>query len=84
MGQPVLKYLLDSVIVIDHFNGIEPATAFLAEQGSECALSAITRAEVLVGFDDDSEPLALVPLQGDFDMFRTPVRCKHKAPRPQA
>lgn len=54
-----MRYLLDSVILIDHFNGIEPATAFLREQGDECALSAITRAEVLVGFDTKNETLAL-------------------------
>lgn len=54
-----MRYLLDSVIVIDHFNGIGQASAFLAEHGSECALSVITRAETLAGFDEDTEPLAL-------------------------
>jgi predicted nucleic acid-binding protein len=54
-----VKYLLDSVLVIDHFNGIEAATRFLAEHGSECALSVITRAEVLAGFDDEVAELAL-------------------------
>lgn len=54
-----MKYLLDSVIVIDHFNGIDLATQFLAERGSACALSVITRAETLAGFTADTEPLAL-------------------------
>lgn len=54
-----MKYLLDSVIVIDHLNGIGPATSFLADHGSACALSVITRAEVLAGFSDTTEPLAL-------------------------
>jgi hypothetical protein len=45
------RYLLDSVIVIDHLNGISAATAFLREQFSVCAISVITRAEVLAGFD---------------------------------
>ena len=54
-----MKYLLDSVIVIDHFNGIEAATRYLAEHGSACAVSVITRAEVLAGFDQDHAPLAL-------------------------
>jgi len=54
-----VKYLLDSVILIDHCNGIEAATCFLAEHGSACALSVITRAEVLAGFDDDAMELAL-------------------------
>ena len=51
-------YLLDSVILIDHFNNVEAATAFLAEHGSECAISVITRAEVLAGFTMRTEPLA--------------------------
>lgn len=53
-----MSYLLDSVIVIDHFNGIECATTFLAENGSASAISVITRAEVLTGFDASTEPLA--------------------------
>ncbi len=53
-----MKYLLDSVIVIDHFNGVEAATIFLAEHGSVCAVSVITRAEVLTGFDVKTESLA--------------------------
>ncbi len=59
MGSEALKYLLDSVIVIDHFNGIGSATTFLKEQGNECALSVITRAEVLTGFNTETEPIAL-------------------------
>ncbi len=55
----VLKYLLDSVILIDHFNGIEQATRFLEDQGAQSAVSVITRAEVLVGFSEEAEPLAL-------------------------
>lgn len=46
-----LRYLLDSVILIDHFNGIDAATEFLSRHFAACALSAITRAEVLAGFD---------------------------------
>lgn len=62
-----MRFLLDSVVLIDHFNGIEPATTFLREQGSECALSVITRAEVLTGFDAETEVLALELL----DLFPT-------------
>jgi hypothetical protein len=47
-----VKYLLDSVIVIDHFNAVAAATEFLSEHGKDCALSVITRAEVLAGFDE--------------------------------
>jgi predicted nucleic acid-binding protein len=50
-GAGALKYLLDSVILIDHFNGREVASRWLADHGRESALSVITRAEVLAGFD---------------------------------
>ena len=43
--------LLDSVIVIDHLNGIDKATAYLKKVGERAHVSAITRAEVLSGFD---------------------------------
>lgn len=45
-----MNLLLDSVILIDHFNGVAAATAFLADRHLEAALSVITRAEVLAGF----------------------------------
>ena len=51
-------YLLDSVIVIDHFNGVDAATQFLSRNRSECVISVITRAEVLAGFTDADAPLA--------------------------
>lgn len=53
-----MKLLLDSVIVIDHLNGIELATRYLSAHGADCAVSVITRAEVLAGFDDASAALA--------------------------
>lgn len=53
-----MRYLLDSVILIDHFNGIEAATTFLADHGSSCAISVITHAEVLTGFDLRTVPIA--------------------------
>ena len=54
-----MKHLLDSVIVIDHFNGIAAATDFLTEHGKTCAMSVISRAEVLAGFDDETAALAM-------------------------
>lgn len=54
-----MRYLLDSVIVIDHFNDINGATTFIAEHAAQIALTVITRAEVLTGFEADSEALAL-------------------------
>ena len=48
-----MRWLVDSVILIDHFNGINAATQFIADECDNIALSPITRAEVLVGFDDN-------------------------------
>lgn len=53
-----MNYLIDSVIVIDHFNGISAATDFLADHVSVSAISVITRAEVLAGFNEDETSLA--------------------------
>ncbi|MGY6555819.1 MAG: PIN domain-containing protein [Wenzhouxiangella sp.] len=50
-----MKYLLDSVIVIDHLNAIQPATEFLRLHGDLSAISIITRAEVLAGCSERQE-----------------------------
>ena len=46
-----MKVLLDSVILIDHFNGRAEATEYLRQERASAVISVITRAEVLVGFD---------------------------------
>ena len=46
-----MKLLLDSVILIDHFNGIVEATRYLSAHHADAAISVITRAEVLTGFE---------------------------------
>ena len=43
-------FLLDSVILIDHFNNVPEATSFIREHIDHLAISVITRSEVLVGF----------------------------------
>ena len=53
----MLKYLVDSVILIDHFNGIDQATNWIADRYSELAVSVITRAELLTGFDDGEDTM---------------------------
>ena len=45
-----MKLLLDSVILIDHFNGVSAATQYLSEHHTDAVISVITRAEVLTGF----------------------------------
>lgn len=62
-----MRYLLDSVVLIDHFNGIPEATTFLVDHREEAAVSVISRAEVLVGFDGESRTLA----RGLLDRFPT-------------
>ncbi len=57
-GEPSHPVLLDSVILIDHFNGIEQATSYLDDVWEVASISAITRAEVLTGFEPADEPLA--------------------------
>ena len=52
-----MNVLLDSVIVIDHLNGIEAATRYLAQHRGAAAISVITRAEVLAGLDRDEGAL---------------------------
>jgi predicted nucleic acid-binding protein len=53
MGILDRELLLDSVIVIDHFNGVEMATAFLALNRHRAAISPVTRIEALSGVPDD-------------------------------
>lgn len=60
-----MRYLLDSVILIDQFNGIAAATAFLADNADDCSISVITRAESLAGFAEEAEQrVALDALSG--------------------
>ena len=58
-GGGPLRLLLDSVILIDHFNGRPEATRYLVSIASEAALSVITRAEVLAGFDPEDRVTAV-------------------------
>ena len=47
--------LLDSVILIDHFNDISKATNFILGLNPEkTSISVISRAEILVGFDENT------------------------------
>lgn len=50
--------LLDSVVLIDHLNGLAPATQYVqALNPNETAISVITRAEILVGVAEADEAL---------------------------
>ena len=57
-----MTLLLDSVILIDHFNRIAEATAYLRQVRDRAAISVITRAEVLTGFETSDRQQATVLL----------------------
>ncbi|KAA3617374.1 MAG: type II toxin-antitoxin system VapC family toxin [Calditrichaeota bacterium] len=44
-------YLIDSVILIDHLNGIKEATDWLLKNSERSVISVISRAEILAGID---------------------------------
>lgn len=58
MDEQGVKFLLDSVILIDHFNGIPQASAYLEAARRDAGISVITRAEVLTGFPPEHIALA--------------------------
>lgn len=49
------KYLVDTVIIIDHLNGIKKATDWLLKNSEISLISVITRAEVLSGTEDNEK-----------------------------
>ncbi len=52
----MLERLIDSVILIDHLNGIDKATKYIDGLNPEdTAISVITRAEILAGLDEKAE-----------------------------
>ncbi|GAG09217.1 unnamed protein product [marine sediment metagenome] len=54
----MIERLVDSVILIDHLNGIDKATKFVLDLApNETAISVITRAEILVGIDEKEEAI---------------------------
>jgi hypothetical protein len=55
MGSLGRELLLDSVILIDHLNGVGKATAYLSLNRHRAAVSAITRAEVLTGAAEEDQ-----------------------------
>ena len=63
-----MTVLLDSVLLIDHFNGVREATAYLREMQGESSISVITRAELLTGFDA-AQAAAALPLLDRFPLL---------------
>lgn len=66
----MIARLLDSVILIDHFNDVDKATRFLAGlDPNQTAISVITRAEILVGIDREKERDRAKSLLDQFTLF---------------
>jgi predicted nucleic acid-binding protein len=63
MAEIIPTVLVDSVIMIDHFNGISAATEYLLEMQGQLTISVITRAEVLTGFEGQERQLAPATLR---------------------
>lgn len=87
-----MKYLVDSVILIDHLNNIQEASAFLAQNFDQITISVITRAEVLAGCAAKTLPKVknllnqfqtLSMLEGDADKAAE-IRSKFKIKLPDA
>lgn len=57
--------ILDSVVLIDHMNGVRAAGDFIAAHEEDIRVSAITRAEVLAGVDETG----VAPVRRLFEHF---------------
>jgi predicted nucleic acid-binding protein len=86
------RILLDSVILIDHLNQRDEASDYLKAEGLHCAVSPVTRAEVLVGVDEASWPQArfildrfdCVPVDGRTGDLAAELRRRHRWKLPDA
>ena len=65
----MIERLLDSVILIDHLNGIEKATQFILEiEPQQTAISVITRAEILTGIEE-KDKTKIIPLLDQYQLL---------------
>jgi predicted nucleic acid-binding protein len=86
------EVVLDSVILIDHFNSVDQATSYLRQVGESASITAITRAEVLTGFDSVNLPLAkalldryrLLAIDGAVADLAAQLRREHRWKLPDA
>lgn len=75
----MLERLLDSVILIDHFNSVPQASEFLLALNPEkTAISVISYAEILTGLDEDGVKKAR-PLLNNFKMLEIDAAVAEKA-----
>lgn len=89
----MVEMLLDSVILIDHLNGIPEAAQWLSEEDwDRMAVSAITRAEVLTGANPEEvvhighllDSFPCLPLDGDVADRAAAIRREKRLRLPDA
>ncbi len=65
----MIERLIDSVILIDHLNGIEKATRYIIKlDPTLTAISVITRAEILTGLEETEQP-DVIPLLDQYQLL---------------
>ncbi len=64
-----MKLLLDTVILIDHFNDIKKATDFILLNQKNISISIITRAELLTGFNSKRNLSLAKKLCDEFEQY---------------
>jgi len=87
-----MDVLLDSCILIDHFNGIQAATDYLRQTATSASVSAITRAEVLTGLAGTArrdaaaflDCLTFLPIDRDVADLAADLRRVHRWKLPDA
>lgn len=87
-----MKFLVDSVILIDHLNNISRATQWLAQYHAACCISPITRAEVLTGVKQKNlsdvklflDAFTNLPMQTQDADLAAELRQKHRWKLPDA
>lgn len=76
----MIENLLDTVILIDHFNDIKKATRFLSSlDPNKTAISVITKAELLVGFEEEGERQKAQTLMDQFKLLPVEKEAADKA-----
>ena len=88
MSGHVTSILLDSVILIDHLNSIPAATSYLELVYRHAAVSVVTRAEVLVGYNpaanqeavDLLDSFPLLDITKDIADLTARLRREHRVP----
>lgn len=86
-------HLVDSVILIDHLNGVKEATNWLHKNGSKnSVISVITRAEILAGTEPHEkyhitallDEFECLPIEKDISELAAELRQRYKIKLPDA